>query len=74
MSLARICLRLSLAGGRCQITRGSCGMASQGDMTGRMPSLSRRRRHTPLSSQIVVQASHTDHEMRAFAFAAVRPL
>jgi hypothetical protein len=49
-------------------------MASQGDMTGCMPSLSRRRRHTPPSSQIVVQASHTDHEMRAFAFAAVRPL
>lgn len=63
--LARICLRLSLAGGRCQIMLGSCGMASQCDMTGRMPSLSRRRRHTPLSSRTAVQTSHCDHEMRS---------
>jgi len=49
---ARICLRLSLAGGWCQITRGSCGLASQCDMTGRMAGwLSRRCRcpsHTAL--------------------------
>ena len=43
----RICLRLSLAGGWCQITRGSCGRSSQCDMTGRMPRWLSRRCHCP---------------------------